>query len=60
MKGKLIIGLSAIFWVAVLVYITFYSTNPYMNTAIFFFGVMFTVCGFACGCEEIEKKQIKK
>lgn len=60
MKGKMIIGLFACIWVAILVYITFYSTNPYMNTAIFFFGGMFTVCGFACGCEEIEKKQIKK
>ena len=60
MKGKLIIGLFACIWVAILVYITFYSTNPYRNTIIFFLGAMFTVCGFACGCEEIEKKQIKK
>lgn len=60
MKGKMIIGLFACIWVAILVYITFYSTNPYINTGIFFFGVMFTICGFAYGCEELEKKQIKK
>lgn len=60
MKGKMIIGLFACIWVAILVYITFYSTNPCINTAIFFFGVMITICGFAYGCEEIEKKQIKK
>ena len=58
MKGNMIIGLFACIWVAILVYITFYSTNPFINTAIFFFGAMFTVCGFAYGCEEIEKKQI--
>ncbi len=60
MKGKLIIGFFAILWVCLLVYVTFYSTDPYINTALFFFGMMFTVCGFACGCEEMEKKQIKK
>lgn len=60
MKGKLIIGLFACIWLAILVYITFYSTNPYINTALFFFGMMFTVFGFECGCEELEKKQIKK
>lgn len=60
MKGKMIIGLFACIWVVILASITFYSTNPYINTIIFFLGGMFTVCGFAYGCEEIEKKQIKK
>ena len=60
MKGKLIIGLFACVWVAILVYITFYSTNEYINTMVFFGGAMLTVCGFAYGCEEMEKKQIKK
>lgn len=60
MKGKMIIGLFTCIWVGILIYITFYSTNPYKNTAILFLGGMFTLCGFAYGCEEIEKKQIKK
>ena len=60
MKGKLIIGFFVILWFCVLVYITFYSINQYINTSLFFFGMMFTICGFAYGCEEMEKKQIKK
>ena len=60
MKGKMIIGLFACIWVAILVYITFYSTNTYINTMAFFGGAMFTICGFAYGCEEMEKKQNKK
>lgn len=60
MKGKMIIGLFAILWFCLLVYITFYSSNPYINTAMFFLGAMFTICGFAYGCEKMEKKQIKK
>ena len=60
MKGKMIIGFFACIWVAVLTHITFYSTNPYINTTIFFFGMMFVVCGFAYGFKEMEKKQNKK
>ena len=60
MKSKMIIGFFACIWVAVLTYITFYSTNPYINTIIFFLGGMFTICGFAYGFKEMEKKQIKK
>lgn len=59
MKSK-VIGLFTYIWVAILVYVTFCSTNPYINTAILFFGAMFTLCGFAYGCEEMGKKQIKK
>jgi magnesium-transporting ATPase (P-type) len=57
MKGKLIIAVFVIIWVCILTYITFFSHNPYINTAALFFGMMFTVCGFAYGCEELEKKQ---
>ena len=57
MKGKSIIAVFVIIWVCILTYITFFSNNPYINTAIFLFGMMFTVYGFACGCEELEKKQ---
>ena len=57
MKGKLIIGFFALVWACILTYITFFSYNPYINTALFFFGAMFTVCGFACGCEEMEKQK---
>lgn len=56
MKCKLIIAVFVIIWVCVLTYITFFSHNPYINMALFFFGMMFTICGFASGCEEIEKK----
>lgn len=57
MKGKFIIGLSTLVFICVLTYITFLSNNPYMNTIIFFFGMMISICGFAYGCEEIEKQQ---
>ena len=60
MKGKLIIAVFAIIWVCILTYITFFSYNEYINTALFFFGAMFTVTGFACGCEEIEKVKNNK
>jgi magnesium-transporting ATPase (P-type) len=56
MKGKLIIAVFALIWACILTYITF-SHNPYINTALFFFGMMFTVCGFAYGCEELEKQK---
>ena len=56
MKGKVIIGIFALIWACILTYITFFSHNQYINTAIFFFGMMFTVCGFSYGCEEIEKQ----
>lgn len=57
MKGKVIIGFFALVWACILIYITFVSHNPYINTALFFFGMMFTVCGFAYGCEEMEKNK---
>ena len=57
MKGKMIIAVFVIIWVCVLTYITFFSHNPYINTGLFFFGMMFTICGFACGCEEMEKQK---
>lgn len=59
-KGKTIIGISFVIWVCILVYITFFSYNPYWNTIIFFFGAMLTVAGFACGCEKIEKVKNNK
>ena len=59
-KGKMIIGIFAIIWACILTYITFFSHNPYINTTLFFFGAMFTVTGFACGCEEIEKVKHNK
>jgi arginine exporter protein ArgO len=57
MKGKFIIGFFTLVWACILTYITFISKNPYMNTIVFFFGFMFTICGFAYGCEQIEKQQ---
>ena len=54
-KGKFIIGVGAIVWAIVLVFIAFFSTNPYLNEILFFFGAMVAVAFFACGCEEIEK-----
>jgi hypothetical protein len=59
-KGKMIIGLSGLFWFIVLVFITFISHNPYVNTLGFFFGAMITVCGLGCGCEAIEKAKASK
>ena len=57
MKGKFIIGFFTLVWVCILTYITFFSNNPYKNAIIFFFGFMITICGFAYGCEKIEKQQ---
>lgn len=54
-KGKTILGIAFVFWACILTYITFFSNNPYLNTIIFFFGMMITVCGLAYGCDEIEK-----
>lgn len=59
MNGKIIIGASTMFWIICLTYITFISTNPYLNTIIFFISLMITVCGFSFGCEKIEKIKIK-
>ena len=56
-KGKTIIGITFIFWACILTYITFFSQNPYVNTILFFVGMMVTICGFSCGCEEIEKQK---
>jgi hypothetical protein len=56
-KGKIAIALGIIFWVCVLTYMTFISNNTYLNGVLFFFGGMITLCFFAYGCEEIEKKQ---
>ena len=57
MKGKFIIGFFTLVWACILTYITFFSNNQYINIIVFFFGFMITICGFAYGCEEIEKKQ---
>ncbi len=54
-KGKFIIGVAAIVWLIVLVFIAFFSTNPYLNEILFFFGAMLTVAILAYGCEELEK-----
>lgn len=59
MKGKFIIGFFTLVWACILIYITFFSNNPYLNYIIFFFGAMITICGFAYGCEEIEKQKRK-
>ena len=59
-NGIMIIGIFAIVWACILTYITFFSNNPYLNTFALFFGMMITVCGFACGCEEIEKSKDNK
>lgn len=56
-KGKIAIALGVIFWVCILFYMTFISNNPYLNEVLFFFGAMITICFFAYGCEEMEKKQ---
>lgn len=59
-KGKTIIAISTIIWVCVLITTLFtniFTNNPYINTIIFFFGMMITICGFAYGCEEIEKQK---
>ena len=57
MKGKFIIGFFILVWACILTYITFFSNNSYINIIVFFIGFMITICGFAYGCEEIEKKQ---
>ena len=59
-KGKTIIGIAFIFLACVLTYITFFSRNPHLNTIIFFFGMMITICGLSFGCEKIEKAKINK
>ena len=54
-KGKMIIGIFAIVWACILVYVTFISNNTFISGTLLFFGAMLTVCGFAYGCDEIEK-----
>jgi hypothetical protein len=59
-KGKTIIGIAFVFWASILTYITFFSHNPYLNTIVFFFGMMITICGLGYGCEKIEKVKYNK
>lgn len=59
MKGKMIIAIGAIVWVLILSYISFVSTNPYLNELLFFVGAMVVVCIFSVGCEVMEKKKYK-
>ena len=58
-KGKTIIAISSIIW-AIILTATLFTGNPYINVALFFFGAMLTVCGFAYGCEDIENARKKK
>jgi hypothetical protein len=58
-KGKTIIAISTIIWVIILT-VTLFTDNPYINAALFFFGAMLIVCGLSYGCEEIEKAKKKK
>ena len=57
MKGKFIIRFFTLVWGCILTYIFFYSYNPYINTIVFFFGMMITLCGFAYGLEKMEKQK---
>ena len=59
-KGKMIIGFFAIVWACILVYVTFILNNSFISGALLFFGAMLTVCGFAYGCEMIEKVKNNK
>ena len=56
MKGKVIIGISILVWIAVLTYTFFFSENEYANAIIVALGFMITMCGLTFGCEELEKK----
>ena len=56
MKGKVIIGISILVWIAVLTYTFFFSENEYANAVIIFLGFMVTMCGFTFGFDELEKK----
>ena len=56
-RGKIAIALGIIFWVCILTYMTFISSNPYLNEFLFFLGCMVTICFAVYGFEEIEKKQ---
>lgn len=61
LKGKIILGVAFLFWVSILVFMTFFSHNPYLNEILFFFGAMVTITILAYGCESIEKpKKIAK
>ena len=56
MKGKVIIGISILVWIAVLTYTFFFSENEYVNAIILFLGLVVTMCGLTFGCEELENK----
>ena len=55
LKGKIILCVAFLFWVAALVFITFFSKNPYLNGILLFFVLMVTVTILTYGCEVIEK-----
>ena len=55
LKGKIILCVAFLFWVASLVFITFFSNNPYLNGILLFFVLMVTVAILTYGCEVIEK-----
>lgn len=55
MKGKAILGIFSFMWICMLVYMAFFSNSTHLNFVLFFFGLLFTICGFAYGCEELEK-----
>ena len=55
LKGKIILCVAFFVWVASLVFITFFSNNPYLNRILLFFTLMVTVTILTYGCEVIEK-----
>ena len=52
--GLILIAISFVLWLGILIFITFYSNNQFLNMICLFFGFMFVGCGIACGCEKIE------
>ena len=55
LKGKIILCVAFLFWVASLVFIAFFSNNPYLNGILLFLMLMVTVTILTYGCEVIEK-----
>jgi hypothetical protein len=56
MKGKVIIGISILVWIAVLIYTNFFSENEYKNVIIIILGFIVTMCSLNFGFEELKKK----
>ena len=55
LKGKIILCVAFLVWVASLMFMIFFSNNPYLNGILMFFMLMVTVTILTYGCEVIEK-----